>query len=842
MGVVLLAEHPALGKQVAVKFLKRMLASMPEMSARFLKEARSAASLQHPNIVDILDFGEIDQQPYYVMEHLRGVDLSKVLAARRRFSLDEVGEHVQQIGSALEAAHARGIVHRDLKPANVFVREGKPLHIKLLDFGIAKVMDASAGGLTQSGQVMGTPSHMAPEQAMGALHDIGPKTDLYSLGVILYEMLTGRLPFVHESPVIMMMMHIRDPFTPIREIAEEVPDAVARVVESCLAKNLDERPASARELMQSFVDALRSPKHSAPKPAPKLAAPTPASALALAPTEMVAAVPAPVPTPTFVVAPVSAAAAQVPDGARARRAPASEGVPTTEVSKATLDKLLAKMQKKGDFPAFMKSVTEISQKADASGALSASGLADSILKDYALTAKLLRVVNSSYYERLGKRVNNVSRAVVVLGFEKVRSTALAITLNRNPVAKVESPEVSELAIQALVSGEIARRLAPSLGINDPEEAQVCAIFHNLGHQLLVHYLSEEHGKVVELMEASGLSLDAAAAQVLGVPLRALGVGMAQRWRLSERVAENMIPAEVKGKPVTDGERLRLLSTFSNELSETVVKASPGALEAALGALVDRYKAALRIHPAQVPELLGSVQKSLNDRYASLLNLDPGKSKFCQNAGLVTGLAPDGSPRPGAISPVAAPVAAKAITPEERASRLDRRLDEIESVLKAPHQPREVLRRILEIFGTELGFRHALVFVPDVARLNLEVQSAWGEGSKVIEAELVLPLGSIAAGDVLSSAYHTGREEIVPDAFDPKVMSRMPRVYYEMIGSAAFVVYPCGAKGAGGKLLFADTDVPAELPGADRAKHLARFREILGRRALTASVFVDARRK
>src|SRR5580693_1065217 len=117
MGAVSRAEHRALGKQVAVKFLSRMLASMPEMSARFLEEARSAASLQHPNIVDILDFGELHGQPYYIMEHLQGRDLSKVLAAGRRLSPDEVWEHLEQIGGALDVAHARGIVHRDLKPA-----------------------------------------------------------------------------------------------------------------------------------------------------------------------------------------------------------------------------------------------------------------------------------------------------------------------------------------------------------------------------------------------------------------------------------------------------------------------------------------------------------------------------------------------------------------------------------------------------------------------------------------------------------------------------------------------------------------------------------------------------
>ncbi len=496
------------------------------------------------------------------------------------------------------------------------------------------------------------------------------------------------------------------------------------------------------------------------------------------------------------------------------------------------------MQKKGDFPAFMKNVTEISQKAHTTSALSASGLAETILKDYALTAKLLRVVNSAYYERLGKRVNNVSRAVVVLGFEKVRSMALAIALNRNQSKKPGSQEVSELSIQALVSGEIARRLAPSVGIADPEEAQVCAMFHNVGHQLLVHYLPEDHARVQELMASKGLSLEVAAAQVLGVPLRALGVGMAQKWRLSERVAANMLPAEVKGKPASEDERMRLLSTFSNELSDAVARTPPSGLENALATLLERYKPALPIHPARVPELLGSVQKSFNDCYASLLNLDPASSRFCQNASLVSGVAPDGSslaplPAAGRDAP-----AAKTVTPAERSKRIDERLDAIEAVLRAPHQPREVIGRILEIFGTELGFRRALVLVPGVDRGTLEVQCAWGEDAKMLEAELVVPLGSAAAGDVFSRAYHSGGEEVVPDAFDAKAMARVPRIYYEMIGSAAFAVYPCGIRGAGLKLLFADTDAPAALPGPDRAPHLARFREILGRRALTSSVLVD----
>jgi len=827
-GAVLRAEHPALGKQVAVKFLGRMLASAPDVADRFLAEARTAASLQHPNIVEILDFGVLDRQPYYVMEYLKGVvDQHGSHQAQPRLALEDVADYVRQIGGALGYAHARGIVHAGLKPANVLVCEGAPRRIKVTDFAIAKVMGHRAGA---QAQIVATPSHMAPEQALGATQDVCARTDLYSLGVILYELLTGRPLFAHESPVVVMMMHIRDPFTPIRDIAPEVPEAVARIVESCLAKKPENRPGSADEVTQAFALAARGTTECAPT-SMQLAAPAvpPPSAVVLRAA----------PPPVVVVAPSPAPRREVASSRDAPPAPAT--VESTEVHKATLDKLLAKMQTKGDFPAFMKNVTEISQNAHTSSPLSASGLAGSILKDYALTAKLLRVVNSTYYERLGKRVNNVSRAVVFLGFEKVRSTALAITLNRNPGKKPTSREVSELSIHALVSGEIARRLAPSLDIHDPEEAQVCAMFHNLGHQLLVHYLPDEHKKVEALMGAQGTSLESAAAQVLGVPLRALGVGLAQRWRLSERVAASMVPADPTRKPTTDGERLRLLASFSNELCATVAKSPAAGLDAALDALLERYKATVRVAPARLPELLGSVQASFNERYVSLLNLDPADSKFCQNASLISGPLPGKEPDATATEGGASP-AVKAATPEERASRLDRRLGEIEAVLLAPHQPGHVIRRILEIFGTELGFRRALVLVLGADRRTLEVQSAWGEDATMLEAEFVLPLRSVATDDVFSSAYNSGREEIVTDAFDPKTTSRVPRIYYEMIGSAAFVVYPCGAKGAGSKLLFADTDLPAALPGEDRAPHLARFREILGRRALTASVLVGRRRR
>ena len=217
MGEVVAADHPALGRTVAIKFLSRRLSADPTIAVRFLSEARTMANLRHPNIVDIFDFGELDGRPYYVMELLEGADLEAVMAARGRFAPQQAEPYVKQICAALEAAHRQNVVHRDLKPANIFVLGGEPPRIKLMDFGIAKILtaDAAAKGRTGTGQVLGTPSHMAPEQALGDGEKICAQTDLYSLGVILYQMLAGRPLFDHPSPVMLMLMHVQEPFVPL---------------------------------------------------------------------------------------------------------------------------------------------------------------------------------------------------------------------------------------------------------------------------------------------------------------------------------------------------------------------------------------------------------------------------------------------------------------------------------------------------------------------------------------------------------------------------------------------------------------------------------------------------
>ena len=610
--------------------------------------------------MEIYPIGDIGGRAYYTMERLVGTDLATQLAKRGRLPPDEVAAYFTQICRALDVAHRQGIVHRDLKPANIFVVDEEPLHIKLMDFGIAKVTEARRPNATQRGEVLGTPAYMAPEQALGNVDAITVATDIYALGIIAYEMLAGRLPFSADSDLLLLTMQIRDQPPPLLEAAPDVPKGLAELIERCLAKDANERPRTVLELSQALcaavtgaapdtrLPAVPAPRARALEPSPvppgRAAAPgrqlqsppksvarrvtgvrAPAASPGKAPAAKVrqpAAVREPVPArePAAVREP-AAAREPVPAREPARRAPAAaehanaalpddddfevdvehdEDRETTPVSEPppgfeddadeeigdepsdgvlddaadeaapfessldagrllseitdeapgtgpivvsyedgrVLDKLMRRMQRRADFPSFLNNVSEISRKADADSDFSASQLSESILNDFALTAKLLRMVNSLFGSRFGGKVFSVKQAVIILGFDSVRSMALGISvyklsgqkaLGNSPLGKSNKfhEELADTAINSLIAGEVARNLAFKAGIKDTELAMMCAMFRNLGQQLVIEYLPEEYHKIVTLAAAARISRNAAAQRVLGTTLpedRARGGG------------------------------------------------------------------------------------------------------------------------------------------------------------------------------------------------------------------------------------------------------------------------------------------------------------------------------
>jgi tRNA A-37 threonylcarbamoyl transferase component Bud32 len=247
MGIVYLARHCIIDKRVAIKVLRRDFAHNPEIAERFLFEAKAASSIGNPHIVDISDFGRLsDGATYFVMEWLDGSPLSKLVADGQRVPVARVISIGRQIAEALYAAHQQDIVHRDLKADNVFLvkRGNEPDFVKILDFGIAKVTSGEAQQKTQMGALFGTPHYMSPEQASGGAVDC--RTDVYGLGVILYELASGRLPFEGNNLMEILTQHMYRAPVPIRALvqAPDIPSGLEAIILKALSKRPDQRYAT----------------------------------------------------------------------------------------------------------------------------------------------------------------------------------------------------------------------------------------------------------------------------------------------------------------------------------------------------------------------------------------------------------------------------------------------------------------------------------------------------------------------------------------------------------------------------------------------------------------------
>ena len=273
MATVYKAYQPSMDRNVAVKVLPGQLAQSPEFTQRFQQEARIIARLEHAHILPVFDYGESEGITYFVMRLLDAGTLKDKMQDGRPLSLSEIDRLFTQLADALSYAHSQGVVHRDLKPANALIDSRGNLF--LTDFGIAKILESASPRLTQTDAIMGTPAYISPEQAQAQTVD--QRSDIYSLGIILYEMVTGRVPYTADTPLAVILKHVTHPLPLPSSVKPDIPETIERVLLKALAKNPDDRFATVNDFLAAWKMAL-DVKASAPEKFDELTAITSAPA------------------------------------------------------------------------------------------------------------------------------------------------------------------------------------------------------------------------------------------------------------------------------------------------------------------------------------------------------------------------------------------------------------------------------------------------------------------------------------------------------------------------------------------------------------------------------------
>ena len=749
---VWLAFDPRLEREVAIKQMKPVPQQEASAVQQWLQEARSVSRLTHANIVPVFEADVHEQQPYLVFEYVAGQTLTQRLAAKGAMPATQAVPILQDVLSALAAAHADGVVHRDLKPSNVLLdAHGRA---RVMDFGIAARVARSPSNANQP-DAAGSPGYMAPEAVRGEA--ISPLMDVYGAGLLLAELLWGR-PMRTGSDVSQVLLQTAaEPLQLPAQLLDGLDDALRAIVLRATAFDPAQRHAGA----QPFLDALLK-------------------------------------------------------WSGAQRDAASEDAAAGAKQNSTLEFLLRRMRNKTDFPALSESIGKI-QRMASSDTESISSVTNEILKDVALTNKLLRLVNSAHYAR-GDSIGTVSRAVVLVGFNGIRNMALSLVLLEHMQDKGNAHLLKEEFLRALMAGSIASQLGSTA--KEGEEALIGALFQNLGRMLSQFYFPEEADSIRKLVASprEPISEEAASSRVLGIGFEALGLGIAKAWGLPEGIQRCIVrpPGLPPGRIPDDAlERLRWRSRAGNEMADAMLHADPDEVQARLSQAVQTYQKSLGLSVDEMQAATVTARKKLVELAQAMdINVRPNSraAQLLQGAdaapehALATATGGDALAATELQATQKLPVSLGSDPPgkEPVSQTLAAGIQDITNAMVEEFKLSDVLRMILETMFRALDF-HRIVFCMRESRSDmLTGRFGLGMGVEGVVKQFRVPMGKVSGPpDLFATICAKGADTLISDASAPRIAECLPDWYRKAADAPTFLILPLLLKGRAFGMIYAD---------------------------------------
>lgn len=746
-GTVYLCADLELQRRVAIKLLDKSVRGVSDRS-----EARAMSKLQHPNIVSIYEAGEHNGTPYLVFEYVEGRLLADAIR-QDKLDLRQVLEVFRGLLEGVSQAHRVGIVHRDLKPANIILNgEQVP---KIMDFGIARLLSE---GKEHDRQLIGTPRYLAPEYISRG--EVGPQNDVFALGLILDEMLTGMPVFSGRNQQLLLENILKVNPEPPSRYNDAVDERLDRFVLKALEKDPALRYSDATEMLAAFNEMRK--------------------------------------------APVDA----VLDG---------------EGGHGTVEFLLRRMQRKSDFPALSQSVRSINAMAQASNK-DVNHMAGVIVKDFALTNKILKVVNSAYYGSFSGRIGTVSRAVVVLGIQAIRSLAASLIFFEHIQNKAQANQLKELVSSAMFSATLASQVAKEFDDQEVEDYFLSAMLRDLGKILVAFYLPDEANEIERLIVQDRMEPKRAQHNVLGVSYEKIGIEIAQQWNFPSSLTESMKHWEAGEKASSRTDKRRMVAEFSKEAMQLMIDKGLDN-KAAFNALLERYDQVLTFDHKKFKQLAGNAVDEFSE-VAKVLTADipeafvrkisgrggDGEQNATKERAKSSEILSDGLAETQLLtsetvetSEERANAANNRQTPEDTETLLMDGLQEVTGLLMEEHSVSEIFNVVLETMYRSMGFQRVVLVL--LNRKTNEMAGRIGFGDDAEEFVKEFRFSAKYSVDVFHGALKNAVDVYIANTKEGKIQADIPAWYKKISSAGCFLLFPLVVNKRALGLIYADHAMP-----------------------------------